>query len=39
MKLKSQKEKEERNKVEAHEKQLELERQLTAKLAGSEHQQ
>lgn len=37
MKLKLQKEKEERNKVEAHEKQLELERQLTAKVAGSEH--
>lgn len=38
MKLKSQKEKEERNKVEAQERQLELERQLTAKLA-SDHPQ
>lgn len=37
-KLKSQKEKEERNKVEAQERQLELERQLTAKLA-SDHPQ
>jgi len=38
MKLKLQKEKEERSKAEAYERQLELERQLTAKLA-SDHAQ
>ena len=38
MKLKLQKKKEEHGKVEAYERQLELERQLTAKLA-PDHQQ
>ncbi|XP_068710987.1 biogenesis of lysosome-related organelles complex 1 subunit 6-like [Montipora foliosa] len=38
MKLKLQKEKDERSKAEAYERKLELERQLTAKLA-SDHQQ